>query len=115
MTIQAELTGQLTVSEDGVTLTQRLLSLTQSSLDDYKRRQRLSVAEGATETVTIPATDGRVLAVFLRSGGPITLLVGAASGIPIEDFLIMDSPGFTALSVTASATAEVEVLVGGTD
>lgn len=114
MAIQAVFTGNLVISEDGVTLINRVIAETSVDLDDYTHRLRVSVATGATETIELPATDGRILAVFLRSG-VATLTVGDASTIPLHAFLIMESTGFTSLSVTASADAEVEILVGGTD
>jgi len=114
MSIAAVLSGTLTVLEDGVTLVTKIISETSVALADVTRRLRVSVAAGATETIELPATNGRVLAVFLRSG-TATLQVGDASDIPLHSHLIMESTGFTSLSVTASADAEVEVLVGGTD
>ena len=118
MAIEVSLSGTLTVAEDGTTLTTKSLSLSQSDLDDYKRRQRLEVAVGTTEVVDLPAINGEVLAIFLREGGPITLNVGDASDIPVGDFFIMDSPGFTSLSISVAggaAAADVEIIVGGTD
>lgn len=114
MAIQAVLAGTLTILEDGVTLATRVISETSVALADYTRRLRVLVAAGETEDIEIPATNGRVLAVFLRSG-TATLAVGDASNIPLHSHLIMEATGFTSLSVTASADAEVEVLIGGTD
>lgn len=104
------ISGSFAVTDGSVTAITKSLALSLADQDGLENKRRLRVATGTTETLTIPATTARLIAIFL-TGGPITLSVGSASNIPVDQdgFLIMQSNGFTSASITNASGANVDV------
>jgi hypothetical protein len=114
--MDSSLSGTLTLVDGSTTVISKTLALTLASLTEGFHFKRYRVADSGSESITIPATTGRILALFC-TGGPITALVGAVSEPIAQDGFLIQQAAFTSLTLInqSGANADVEVILMGDD
>ena len=116
MAITATLSGTLTTADTGVTLITKTLANVLTDLTEGFHLKRFRVAASGSEVVPLPATTGRLFALFL-TGGPITVAVGSVSEVVAQNGFIIQQTDFTSLTLIndGAALVDVEVIVAGDD
>lgn len=109
MAISISLTGTLAFTESSETLYSKTIAETAYTAgDELVFQRRVRIANGATETVTLPTTTGKFLYANITSGGPLTFRFGASLAVPLSNFVFIQGD-FTVLTFTNASGAACDL------
>ena len=117
MAISISLTGSLTFTEGSDNLLSKNISETRyASGNEMLYQRRIRISDGATETITLPTTTGKFLYAKIQSGGPLTFRLGAATAVPLEDYVLIKAD-FTVLTFSnaSGSNCDLELAVVAED